>query len=80
MHRKFGLRIVSYKMDLATNTKRDNVKLWSVTHDNVRTLIRAFHGRESIDHSFTSGCVDVEFRKGKNSNKGQGFVFKLESM
>ncbi|XP_076436145.1 uncharacterized protein LOC143275753 [Babylonia areolata] len=80
-HRKFGLRISSMDLDLSPNGKGDYLKLWSVSESNVRQAVTVARRKESVvEECFTSGCVDVVFRKKPGQNRGRGFVLRLDTV
>lgn len=79
VHRKYGLRILSNHLDLPPRSKNgDLLRLWDVSENNRRTLRKDFAGNDVLEETFVSGCVDIEFRKGRHSMHGQGFALKLE--
>lgn len=79
VHRKYGLRILSNHLDLPPRSKNgDLLRLWDVGENNRRTLRKDFAGNDVLEETFLSGCVDIEFRKGRHSMHGQGFALKLE--
>ena len=41
--------------------------------------MRVYRRNESVEECFTSGCVDLEFKKMANQNRGRGFVLRLDS-
>ncbi|XP_071097657.1 uncharacterized protein [Haliotis cracherodii] len=71
------LRLRTQDIDLDPDTKGDNVKIYHIK--GRRTLRKKLRGSNTLDETFSGGCVEIVFRASPQSKSGRGFVLQFET-